>query len=153
MKIVASSRDAVSEDTSRMVLNRSLCWSLLLLLLATRASSFATPKSEFLLQVDGNSVDLSTSHICVLEQKQGTSIGGRARCWGEDFHDFGHVDNIPTDVSETSTAADGSRFHFLYFNYTPIWLYKRLLLCKYQLRIPPRVAWLWTKPCTAGGAS
>ncbi len=61
--------------------------------------SFATPKAEFLLDVDGNSVDFSMTHICALEQKQGTPIGGRARCWGDDFHDIGYVSDVPSDVS------------------------------------------------------
>ena len=63
------------------------------------ADSFATPKSEFLLDIDGNSVDVSLSHLCVLEQKQGTPIGGRVRCFGDDYDEIGHVQNTPNDVS------------------------------------------------------
>ena len=45
---------------------------------------FAAPKSEFLLDIDGNSVSTGREHVCVIEKKQGNTVGGRARCFGFD---------------------------------------------------------------------
>jgi len=46
---------------------------------------FANPKSDFLLEIDGNSVSVSREHACAIEQKQGSTIGGRVKCWGLDL--------------------------------------------------------------------
>jgi hypothetical protein len=59
-------------------------------------AGFATPKSEFILEIDGNGITTSREHICVIEQKHGNAIGGRAKCWGFDV--MGKLD-APTDVS------------------------------------------------------
>ena len=59
--------------------------------------AFANPKSEFLLEIDGNSISSGREHVCAIQQKQGTSIGGRVKCWGEDSF-LGRLD-APTDVS------------------------------------------------------
>ena len=58
---------------------------------------FANPKSEFLLEIDGNSISTAREHLCAIEKKPGNNIGGRARCWG-----FDHIDGRtrpPQDVS------------------------------------------------------
>jgi hypothetical protein len=62
------------------------------------ANGFATPKLEFLLEIDGNSISTSREHLCAIEKKLGGgSLGGRARCWGNDHID-GRTDP-PQDVS------------------------------------------------------
>mmetsp|Transcript_28695 Transcript_28695/g.27492 ORF Transcript_28695/g.27492 Transcript_28695/m.27492 type:complete len:319 (-) Transcript_28695:52-1008(-) len=49
--------------------------------------SFATPRSGFHSDIDGISIAPGSGHICVLEMKHGTDIGGRARCWGDEEED------------------------------------------------------------------
>lgn len=57
-------------------------------LLLSIANGFATPKSDFVLDIDGNSISTSREHLCAIEKKPGSnSIGGRARCWGFDHFD------------------------------------------------------------------
>lgn len=48
-------------------------------------NGFADPKSDFLLDIDGNGVTTSREHTCILEQRFGTEVGGRAVCWGNDY--------------------------------------------------------------------
>ena len=70
---------------------------LLLQCLYRNVESFATPSSDFLLGIDGSSVATGHQHICVLEQKTGEPIGGRAQCWGYD--DKHGRSDAPKDVS------------------------------------------------------
>lgn len=54
-----------------------------LLYAAIRGSAaFTVPDEGFALDIDGTSVSCGTHHICVLDQRQGVDIGGRAECWG-----------------------------------------------------------------------
>jgi len=62
---------------------------------STRVDAFAVPKTEFLLEIDGNGITTSREHICAIEQKQGSSMGGRAKCWGDDH--LGRLD-APLDI-------------------------------------------------------
>lgn len=48
--------------------------------------SFATPQSEFILDIDGIAVTAGREHACLLEQLQVDGIGGKAQCWGYDDH-------------------------------------------------------------------
>ncbi len=59
-------------------------------------NGFATLKSEFLLEIDGNGIT-SREHICAIEQKHDNMIGGRAKCWGTDAE--GCLD-APSDVRD-----------------------------------------------------
>ena len=61
-----------------------------------KINSFATPKSEFLLEIDGVSVTAGKEHACLLEQLQGDGFGGKAQCWGYD--DWGQTE-APTDMN------------------------------------------------------
>lgn len=70
-------------------------WLLLLVPFSPLSDGFATPKSEFLLEVDGNGVTTSRDHFCAIEQRYADNIGGRAVCWGDDM--FGRTDP-PTEV-------------------------------------------------------
>lgn len=58
---------------------------------------FGIPKSEFLLDIDGNSIATGREHVCVIEKKQGNSVGGRAKCFGYDH--FEGRTRAPQDVS------------------------------------------------------
>lgn len=59
-------------------------------------SGFATPESDFLLDIDGSSISTSVLHTCVIEQRQGDQPGGKAVCWGSG-HENDHLDP-PEDV-------------------------------------------------------
>lgn len=61
-------------------------------------TSFATPSSDFLLGIDGSSISTGYGHVCVLEQKAGEGMGGRAQCWGHD-HKEDALDS-PKDVTQ-----------------------------------------------------
>jgi hypothetical protein len=52
--------------------------------IGTQVNAFANPKSEFVLEIDGNSISTAREHLCAIEKKQGNEFGGRARCWGFD---------------------------------------------------------------------
>jgi len=43
--------------------------------------AFGTPKTDFLLDVDGQGVSLSRYRVCALQQTPGIDLGGRVRCW------------------------------------------------------------------------
>ncbi len=70
--------------------------------LCSVTNGFATPKADFLLNIDGGSVASSLYSICAIEQKQGEEIGGRAKCWGYNDDDESVVATTPTDVSSVS---------------------------------------------------
>lgn len=81
---------------------------------------FANPKSDFLFEIDGNSVSVSREHACAIEQKPGSTIGGRAKCWG-----LPHLEGreeAPNDVSICAKFGDN------YFNLFSISI--RLILSK-----------------------
>lgn len=61
--------------------------------------AFITPKSEFLLEIDGNGIALSRGYGCVIEQKYGVDIGGKVKCWGEIISNNDVVEP-PEDVSK-----------------------------------------------------
>lgn len=69
-----------------------------LLLLQFAVHGFVTPKSEFLLEIDGNGVAMARGYGCVIQQKHGVDIGGQVKCWGEILTDADVVDP-PEDVS------------------------------------------------------
>lgn len=62
------------------------------------AHAFVSPKSEFLLEIDGNGVAMARGYGCLIEQKHGVEIGGQVKCWGEILTDAELVDP-PEDVS------------------------------------------------------
>ncbi len=70
--------------------------------LCSVTNGFATPKADFLLNIDGGSVASSLYSICAIEQKQGEEIGGRAKCWGYNDDDESVVATTPADVSSVS---------------------------------------------------
>eukprot|EP01039_Chlorochromonas_danica_P007678 gene7678-8485_t len=53
----------------------------LFLLFSHSINAFVIPKSDFLLEIDGNSVSTARGRVCALEQQPGVEVGGRARCW------------------------------------------------------------------------
>ena len=55
-----------------------------IVIIIQRATSFVAPTTDFFFDVDGISVSATHDHICALEHKHGTEIGGKARCWGFD---------------------------------------------------------------------
>jgi hypothetical protein len=70
------------------------------------ANGFATPKLEFLLEIDGNSISTSREHLCAIEKKLGgASLGGRARCWGND-----HIDGRTDPPQDVSLCFDSNIF-------------------------------------------
>lgn len=69
-----------------------------LLLLQYSVDGFVTPKSEFVLEIDGNGIAMARGYGCVIQQKHGVDIGGQVKCWGEILTDADVVDP-PEDVS------------------------------------------------------
>ena len=69
---------------------------LLSLVFAGQISAFSTPNSDFLLGIDGSSVATGYSHVCALEQRPGSNVGGRAQCWGSEHKE--HAMDAPRDV-------------------------------------------------------
>jgi len=69
---------------------------LISLALVGRISAFSTPSSDFLLGIDGSSVATGYSHVCALEQRPGSNVGGRAQCWGSEHKE--HALDAPKDV-------------------------------------------------------
>jgi hypothetical protein len=55
------------------------------------------PPSDFFSDIDGISIATGHNHKCVLENKIGVDMGGKARCWGDDNR-YGEID-APEDVS------------------------------------------------------
>jgi hypothetical protein len=62
------------------------------------SNTIITPPSNFHLDVDGMSVSISNSHICVLERVHGVDIGGRAVCFGDPYLNRGLNLKPPADV-------------------------------------------------------
>lgn len=61
------------------------------------SNCFISPKSDFLLEIDGNGIALTRDSGCVIEQKYGVEIGGKLNCWGYNDED---ETQPPEDVSQ-----------------------------------------------------
>jgi hypothetical protein len=81
---------------------------LLTLLYAIGIDGFVTPKSEFVLEVDGNGIALSRDNGCVLTQKHGVEVGGKLFCWGDIVSDT-EISSPPEDINFVQIVA-GSTF-------------------------------------------
>ena len=51
-------------------------------LAARLAAGFTQPEANFLLDINGISVGVEPDHVCVIEEKLGEEVGGKASCFG-----------------------------------------------------------------------
>lgn len=64
---------------------------------AVISRAIVIPEADFMLDIHGISVGVESGHICVLEEKLGEEIGGRASCFG--FQDeTGRLDPPPDGI-------------------------------------------------------